>query len=330
MTAVSQASLRNVVDLTLVALYIAVATALVSVPVVLVVIAGEHAAEILGVGPDLVGRARHRAPRLALPGGRRGARDRRPAADARVSDSDDLRAATDPSTEPDRLLVLAAARRVEVRAAVARNPATPAAAIRWLVADKNPGVRHAAVESGRREAWEAAVISDNEVTRVVLGQQPGLDEDIIAALVSDPAVHVRRQVAYGTESRAALEALLDDPVAAVKAEAVRNRHLLPADAQRLAADPDPVVRAAVARSPMTPVALSKAWSATVTGGSAAAPSPACHSHRRSAPTCTSSANGCGTWRSNATCCPSTPAPSGTRSAGGSGSTSDPPGRGTSP
>jgi hypothetical protein len=174
-----------------------------------------------------------------------------------VSGSDDLRAATDPSTEPDRLLVLAAARRVEVRAAVARNPATPAAALRSLVADKNAGVRHAAVESGRREAWEAAVTSDNDVTRVVLGQQPGLDEDIIAALVSDPAVHVRRQVAYGTESRAALEALLDDPEAAVKAEAVRNRHLLPADAERLATDPDPVVRAAVAYSPMTPVALSK-------------------------------------------------------------------------
>ena len=49
MTAVSQASLRNVVDLTLVALYIAVATVLVSVPVVLVIIAGEHAAELLGV-----------------------------------------------------------------------------------------------------------------------------------------------------------------------------------------------------------------------------------------------------------------------------------------
>lgn len=50
MAAVSTATLRSVVDLTLVALYIAVATALVSVPVVLVVIAGERAAEILGVG----------------------------------------------------------------------------------------------------------------------------------------------------------------------------------------------------------------------------------------------------------------------------------------
>ena len=50
MASVSEASLRNVFDLTLVALYIAVSTALVSVPVVLVIIAGERAAVVLARG----------------------------------------------------------------------------------------------------------------------------------------------------------------------------------------------------------------------------------------------------------------------------------------
>lgn len=50
MASVSEASLRNVFDLTLVATYVAVSTALVSVPVVVVIIAGERAAEVLARG----------------------------------------------------------------------------------------------------------------------------------------------------------------------------------------------------------------------------------------------------------------------------------------
>jgi hypothetical protein len=50
MAAVSEAGLGDIEDLTLVVVYVVVATVLVSVPVVIVVIAGEHAAEILGRG----------------------------------------------------------------------------------------------------------------------------------------------------------------------------------------------------------------------------------------------------------------------------------------
>jgi hypothetical protein len=50
MASVSEASLGNVEDLTLVVVYIAVATALVSVPVGIVIIAGERSAVILARG----------------------------------------------------------------------------------------------------------------------------------------------------------------------------------------------------------------------------------------------------------------------------------------
>jgi len=50
MASVSEASLRDVEDLTLVLIYIAVATALVSVPVGIVIVAGERAAVILARG----------------------------------------------------------------------------------------------------------------------------------------------------------------------------------------------------------------------------------------------------------------------------------------
>lgn len=50
MASVSEASIRYIFDLTLVAMYLAVSTALVSVPVVLVVIAGERAAVVLARG----------------------------------------------------------------------------------------------------------------------------------------------------------------------------------------------------------------------------------------------------------------------------------------
>ena len=50
MAAVSEAGLRNVVDISLVVLYIAVSTSIVSVPVGIVVIAGERAAAILARG----------------------------------------------------------------------------------------------------------------------------------------------------------------------------------------------------------------------------------------------------------------------------------------
>jgi hypothetical protein len=50
MASVSEASLRNIEDLTLVVIYIAVATILVSVPVGIVIVAGERAAVILERG----------------------------------------------------------------------------------------------------------------------------------------------------------------------------------------------------------------------------------------------------------------------------------------
>lgn len=50
MASVSEASIRYIFDLTLVAMYLVVSTALVSVPVVLVVIAGERAAVVLARG----------------------------------------------------------------------------------------------------------------------------------------------------------------------------------------------------------------------------------------------------------------------------------------
>lgn len=50
MTSVSEASLRGVADLTLVVVYIVVATMLVSVPVGIVIVAGERSAQILARG----------------------------------------------------------------------------------------------------------------------------------------------------------------------------------------------------------------------------------------------------------------------------------------
>ena len=71
MASVSEASLGDVEDLTLVVVYIAVATVLVSVPVGIVIVAGERAAVILAARPILADRARGGAARLALPGDRR-------------------------------------------------------------------------------------------------------------------------------------------------------------------------------------------------------------------------------------------------------------------
>ncbi|MCX2950329.1 hypothetical protein [Lentzea sp. NEAU-D7] len=194
---------------------------------------------------------------------------------------------------------------------LALNRALPDPARLRLARDPDTSVRSALVKGCDRgtvrEVFELLLTDPEPQTRVYLAQSDALPDDLRESLAADPSPlvraalgrwwaeapeHVRRLLLTDAEDevRAAAcvnyrsrfshpvpppdlrPALIADPV--TRAGAVRHLRLDAATAARLAADPDPEVRAQLARHPQLPPELPRPCSApTPARGSGSASTP---------------------------------------------------------
>jgi len=148
---------------------------------------------------------------------------------------------------PDTLRLLAADPDRAVREAVAANTGAPDDLLIRLLEDSHWSVRWtvvtnpAAGETVQQAMCEAA---DQDV-RFILAQQPHLPMDIVFKLAHDPARQVRGVLAELTDNLAALQTLLEDGDAQVRAQAGMNRATTDIQRRRLVHDPSRTVRNAV-------------------------------------------------------------------------------------
>lgn len=157
--------------------------------------------------------------------------------------------AADPTATVADLTTLATDRSPVVRAAVARNPATPPDLLHALVEDRNFQVLVAAVtENPSRNAITIALASPVRDARQLVAQRDDLTSADIEALLRDPAHQVREQLATWSKDPEVLARLARDAHPSVRSEAVLNQHLSKEDTEMLASDRIARVRAAVASS----------------------------------------------------------------------------------
>ncbi|MEU7605469.1 hypothetical protein [Streptomyces sp. NPDC041003] len=189
--------------------------------------------------------------------------------------------AAHPATSAERLAGFAAHPEESVRRVAAVHRATPKAALKALARDGSPAVRRALAGRERlpRKLAAALVTDPSDEVRLALVRRVDARPEHLRALATDPDARVRRVVAVlghagdadltdpdpavrrtAVGKRAAqelapwLDALARDPDTRVRELMGQQYHnRTPAVLARLAADPEPCVRAAAAGNPFTPV-----------------------------------------------------------------------------
>lgn len=149
---------------------------------------------------------------------------------------------------PARLQDLSVHRDKAVRAAVARNPATPDRTLEALAGDKHHLPRYGVAENPRAGAWLVALGAEDPGVRIVLAQRQDLDENVVEALAKDPDREVRESLARSSKNRHVLTRLSRDTHPHVRATTALNPALGEDDLENLARDRVANVRACAAHS----------------------------------------------------------------------------------
>lgn len=163
--------------------------------------------------------------------------------------------ATNPSTPPDALMVLARDPDKEVRQKVATNPSTPPDALMVLARDPDEDVRlHVASNPLVREELLAVQANDPyNYVREWAASNPLTPQELVVALADDQDEGVRKNVARNPLTPPeVLMALAGDSDRNVRLQVVTNPSTTPEVFVILAGDPDEGVRREVARNPSTP------------------------------------------------------------------------------
>jgi hypothetical protein len=161
--------------------------------------------------------------------------------------------ALDRTTDEQTLRSLATDLSQSVRMAVAMSPMTPIDVLMSLLEDKHWSVSGSAVEnlSADRRVWEAALALGGDLVTSV-AQVAWLPLDLAEQLALHPDKNIRVKVANSTVHLDLLDRLADDPEPAVRSAVATSRRVRLDTLRKLASDRLLGVRAAVASNPGCP------------------------------------------------------------------------------
>jgi hypothetical protein len=150
----------------------------------------------------------------------------------------------------EALRPLARDRDRDVREAVARNPAASQANLLRLVGDADRWVRWAVATNPACDARVRHVMAkaqDKEL-RGLLAEMPALEPDLSAILIDDASPEVRERLARHTDDPDVIAALLRDRTVRVRKGLAINERTTAEHRHALAVDSSPDVRAALVRA----------------------------------------------------------------------------------
>ncbi|MBL7254337.1 hypothetical protein [Paractinoplanes lichenicola] len=162
-------------------------------------------------------------------------------------------AAGRPRTPPTALRTRAADPDAATREVLAANVNTPIDVLCLLTSDKDFQVRYAAMTNPAADdrVLEACCASPHRDLRIILAQEPRLPAEIVALLTRDKVGQVREFLAERTDDPAALDILVNDPNARVRAAAAQNRLTTAGQRAQLVRDPAAPVRASLVNAMAT-------------------------------------------------------------------------------